>query len=131
MAPVHGGQVQEGGQGIQLGPGAILGLGSAQVVTPFVINSLYPIVMYIIAYLESGAFLVTLASSHWALGHHDLHLPALDAAGHTVTSAVTSSTAASDNNMAGAQLVNVSVVRPGNWNHLQNNIINDLSLAIQ
>ena len=94
------------------------------------IDSLYPTVIYIIAYLESGALLVTLASSHRALGHHDLHLPAHDAAGHTVTSAVTSSTAASDNNMAGAQLVNVSVVRPGNRNNLQNNIIND-PLAIQ
>ena len=97
------------------------------------INSLYPIVIYIIAYLESGALLVTFASTHRALGHHDLHLPALDAAGHTVTSAVTSSTAASDNNMAGAQLVNVSVVRPGNRNNLQNNVINDLqpSFTIQ
>ena len=34
MTAVHGGQVQEGGEGVELGPDPILGLGLTQVVTP-------------------------------------------------------------------------------------------------
>ena len=34
VTAIHSGHVQEGGESVQLGPGPVLGLGGAQVVTP-------------------------------------------------------------------------------------------------
>ena len=75
--------------------------------------------LHLVLHLESGALLVTLAATHRALAHHDGDLPGPGGLGNTACRGVTASTAALDNNMAGAQLVNVSVVGPRNWNHLQ------------
>ena len=75
--------------------------------------------LHLVLHLECGALLVTLAASHRALAHHDGDLPGPCGLGNTACSGVTASTASLDNNMAGTQLVNVSVVRPRNWNHLQ------------
>ena len=72
----------------------------------------------LVLHLQRGALLVTLAPGHRAAGQHDGHLPHPAHTRHAAGRGVTAPAAPPHHNMAGAQLVSVRVVGPGNRNHL-------------
>ena len=97
-------------------PGVGRGLGPAlllQVVgTP-------ALALHLVLHLQAGALLLTLPPRHRALGHHHRHLPHLPHSGHAGAGAVTAPAAPPHHHVARAQLLDVRVVRPRNWNHLK------------
>ena len=111
--------------GLLVPAAALTGLSAPHMGLPLGLTSLTlhlataALTLHFVLHLKCGALLVTLAATHWTLAHHDRDLPGPGGLGDTACCGVTASTAALDNNMAGAQLVNVSVVWPRNWNHLQ------------